>query len=278
MRPTPSEGRRLSLSYSKSLVPALLAVLLLPGASNAQESVRLRYDFQSGQILRYRLNMSSNATFRMPDGQVEKLNMTNYLELSQELIEKTDEGNFRVAVTIDKVIQTVNGKNNRVPVPEGQVNIIEMMPNGQVVNIQSSAPATSSQSLQMVFPSKPLRKGDSWDQTQTLTHPLPLETKTEYEVSDLHGSFPGYQGETVFIRSQMALENSETPTKEVVSSRTNGNLWFDAKNGRIVRSKGVSNFTFDLPISIPDLVPEGSNVKLDLQLNVEIALTGVEKK
>jgi hypothetical protein len=255
-----------------------LAHLPIPRAAHAAGAVTLRYDFNAGEVLKYRLNMKSEATFRMPDGQIQKLNMTNYLELGQELIERGADGNFRIAVSIDKATQTVNGKNQHLPIPEGQVNILTIMPNGQVVDLAGSTPAPSAQSLQMVFPSKALRKGDSWEQTQGIQHPLPLETKTVYEVDDLAARFPGYDGETVFIKSEMALENSETPTKEVVRSNTKGNLWFDSKAGRIVRSSANSNFEFELPITIPDLVPEGSSVKVSLNLKVDIALIGVEKK
>lgn len=251
--------------------------LLMAGHVEAADSAKLRYNFNAGEVLKYRLNMKSTATFKMPDGQIQKLNMVNYLELGQELIEKTEDGNFRVAVSIDKATQTVNGKNQRLPVPEGQVNILTMMPNGQVVDLAGSTPATSAQNLQMVFPTKSLRKGDSWLQEQTIQHPLPLVTKTEYEVDDLAATFPGYSGETVFIRSNMGLENEETPTKEVIKSSTKGSLWFDAERGRIVRSSATSTFEFELPVTIPDLVPEGSAVNVSLDLKVDIALIGVEK-
>jgi len=265
----------LSLGRLASL--AVLAAVVGSSPATAAGAVQLRYDFNPGEVLKYRLNMKSEATFKMPDGQVQKLNMTNYLELGQELIERSADGNYRIAVSIDKATQTVNGKNQRLPVPEGQVNILTIMPNGQVIDLAGSAPAPSSQALQMVFPSKALRKGDTWEQTQALQHPLPLETKTDYEVRDLAARFPGYQGDTVLIESSMALENSETPTKEVVRSSTNGNLWFDAKQGRIVRSSAKSTFQFELPITIPDLVPAGSAVKVALDLKVDIALIGVEK-
>lgn len=251
-----------------------LAVAAMPAAA---QSVQLRYDFKPGEVLRYRINMKSSATFRMPDGEIQKLNMTNYLELGQELIEKTPDGEFRIAVSIDKATQTINGKNQRLPVPEGQVNILTLEANGQVKQLSSSAPAPASQSLQMVFPLKQLRKGDSWEQTQTMQHPLPIGVKTVYELEDLAAKFPGYASPVAFVRSEMALENSETPTKEVVRSKTKGSLWFDAKNGRIVRSSAKSDFNFELPITIPDLVPAGSNVKVDLELKVDIALIEVVK-
>ena len=144
----------------------LAALTLAVGAPSvrAADAVQLQYDFRAGEVLKYRLNMKSSATFRMPDGQVQKLNMTNYLELSQELIEKTGDGDFRIAVSIDKANQTVNGKNQRLPVPEGQVNIITLGANGQVKQLTGSAPAQSSQNLQMVFPTRALRKGDNWEQ------------------------------------------------------------------------------------------------------------------
>lgn len=256
---------------------ALTLAVSAPGA-RAADAVQLQYDFRAGEVLKYRLNMKSSATFRMPDGQVQKLNMTNYLELSQELIEKTAEGDFRIAVAIDKANQTVNGKNQRLPVPEGQVNIITLAPNGQVKQLTGSAPAQTSQNLQMVFPTRALQKGDNWEQVQSLQHPLPISTTTVYQVEDLAANFPGYQGDVVFVSSEMALENSETATKEVVRSTTKGNLWFDSERGRIVRSSARSDFSFELPITIPDLVPEGSNVKVELELKVDIALIEVEKK
>jgi hypothetical protein len=274
--PSSDSGRSISLIKGSKL--GLLALALtLAGQTQAAKSVKLRYNFKPGEVLKYRLNMKSSATFKMPDGQIQKLNMTNYLELSQELIEKTSEGNFRIAVSIDKATQTVNGKNQRIPVPEGQVNILTIMPNGQVTDLTGSSPATSSQNLQMVFPTKSLRKGDTWLQEQTIQHPLPLVTKTEYEVEDLKATFPGYSGKTIFIRSTMGLENTKTPTKEVVKSSTKGSLWFDARKGRIVRSSAKSTFAFELPVTIPDLVPAGSAVKVSLDLKVDIALIGVEK-
>jgi hypothetical protein len=151
------------------------------------------------------------------------------------------------------------------------------MPNGQVTDLAGSSPASSAQNLQMVFPTTALKKGDTWLQEQTIQHPLPLVTKTEYEIDDLEATFPGYAGKTIFIRSTMGLENEETPTKEVVKSSTKGSLWFDGSMGRIVRSSATSTFAFELPVTIPDLVPEGSAVNVSLDLKVDIALIGVEK-
>lgn len=265
------------MALGRHLAIPCLALALGASLVQAQGQTRLRYSFNPGEVLKYRLNMDSSATFKMPDGQIQKLNMTNYLELSQELIEKSADGDFRIAVSIDRAEQTVNGSRQDLPVPQGQVNVLTIKPNGQVVDIQSSTPAPSSQNLQMVFPSRPLRVGDTWQQEQTLQHPLPLSTKTDYELKDMEAKFPGYGFPTVYIKSKMALESSETPTKETVSSSTQGNLWFDAKNGRIVRSRAKSKFAFELPVTIPDLVPEGSAVNVSLELKVEIALMGVEK-
>src|SRR5205085_2417736 len=113
------------------------------------------------------------ATFSMPDGAVENQTMTSNMELEQDMVEKQADGNYRVAVTIKKASQTVNGQAKEIPVAAGHSQIITMRPNGEVLGDKSSTLSPSSQ-LQMVFPAKPITEGESWDQKSRISDPIPL--------------------------------------------------------------------------------------------------------
>lgn len=245
-------------------------VLVTASSAYAKEAAVLQYKFEKDKPLRYRLDMGSKATFSMPDGNVQNLNMKTYIELSQELIEKKADGSYRLAISIDKANQIVNGAAQ--PLQNMPPTLVTMSPNGQIVGAAAATPTPGAQQLQMIFPTTALTEGESWVQEQKLEHPLPLLTKTKYTLVKMDSPFPGYTNPVIQIKNRMKLANAETETNEKVSSETRGNLWFDGKKGCIVRSKAHSKFSFDLPINIPGMVPEGATVQVKMELQIEISL------
>jgi len=245
-------------------------VLVMASTAYAKESAVLQYKFEKNKPLRYRLDMGSKATFSMPDGNVQNLNMKTYIELSQELIEKKADGSYRLAISIDKANQIVNGVSQ--PLQNMPPTLVTMLANGQISGTAAATPTPGAQQLQMIFPVKAISEGESWIQEQKLEHPLPLLTKTKYTLVKMDSPFPGYTNPVIQIKNRMKLANAETQTNEKVSSETRGNLWFDAKRGCIVRSKAHSKFSFDLPINIPGMVPEGATVQVKMELQIEISL------
>lgn len=249
----------------------VLGVLVLAGSASAQEEGSLfQYRFKKGQVLRYQLSMKSQATFTMPDGAVETQNMRNFMQLAQEMVDENEDGSYRLLVTVEKASQTVDGVERTIPVQPEHAQLITMKKNGKIVESGEGPPP--AQQVQMVFPEKPIKPGESWKQLSRIDQPIPLTTTTEYTLERLDAPFPGYDGPTALIQSTMAIENEQTITGEHVSSSTRGNLWFDVRRGRIVRSRAASNFKFDLPINIPGVV--SSSVKVNLTLDVEITLLG----
>jgi hypothetical protein len=251
----------------------LLVALLVAAPAVAQDKVPLVYKFEPKEKLKYRLNMSTEAKFATPDGSTRTTSMKNNMELDQELIEKKDDGSYRVAVTITKADQTVDGKPSQLPVPVGNTVLLTMKPNGQIVEGAGDIPSQGSQpQLQMLFPEKPVGAGDTWDQTSKLQQPLPLETTTKYTVENLAADMQGYEGKVVAIKSAMAMENEKTPTGEAVTSKTEGKIWFDANKGRIVQSKASSTFNIAIPINLQNILPPNSVVKIDFKIDIDIAL------
>lgn len=251
----------------------VLSILILAAPVLAQEKVALQYKFEPKEKLKYKLNMTTEAKFQTPDGSTRITSMKNTMELDQELIEKKEDGSFRVAVTITKADQQIDGKPAQLPVPVGNTVLLTMKPNGQVVEGAGEVPAGSQQpQLQMLFPEKPVGTGDTWDQSSKILQPIPLETTTKYVVESMAAEAPGYDGKVVAIKSNMAMENEKTPTGEAVSSKTDGKIYFDTNRGRIVASKASSVFNISIPINLQNILPPNSVVKIDLKIDIDIAL------
>lgn len=235
--------------------------------------IALRFNFEKDKPLKYQLKLASEASFVTPDGQRQDMKMSNFLEITQELIEKKENGDFRVALTINKARQTVNGQDQPLPPGvEGQTQLITMKPTGEMSDMVAQNPAISGGQMQMVFPNRQLNEGDRWEQTQYIERPIPMEMKTLYELSKIETPYPGYPNPTVLVKSRMAMENKPGDDKEAVDSKTQGNMWFDAKRGCIVRSKAISKFQLNVPVQIPGLAPPNSTVKINVKLQVEIQL------
>ena len=254
-------------------VLGLVALLAIAAPVVAQDKVPLVYKFEPKEKLKYKLNMGTEAKFATPDGSVRQTSMKNTMELDQELIEKKDDGSFRVAVTIAKADQQIDGKPAQLQVPVGNTVLLTMQPSGKIVEGASETPAPGQQpQLQMLFPEKPVGAGDTWDQVSKIQQPIPLETTTKYTVEKLDDTLPGYDGKLVSIKSAMAMENEKTPTGEAVTSKTEGKIYFDATKGRIVKSTAASTFNISIPINLQNILPPNSVVKIDFKINIDIEL------
>ncbi len=261
---------------SKSSAAITLATLLIAfvavGMSSAAEPVLLQYKFNEGERLRYTLEMRNKTSYALPDGTKEQQAMTYSMDLSQELIEKKKDGSYQVAVTIDKATQTVDGQVRPVP-PQPGPQIINMLPNGQIAGGVGPNPGAAGQ-MQMIFPVEAIKEGETWEQSGRIAQPLPLETLTKYTLLKSATAFPGH-GDAALIKSAMSIDSPKGEGGEQVSSSTRGNLWFDVKNGRMLRSKASSTFKFNLPIQVPGM-PKAQNVRVDLELDLDIKLTGTK--
>lgn len=252
--------------YRKSALIGL-GMILIACSAGAAEPLLLQYKFEKGEPLRYRLEMTSKSSFNMPDGKKEEQAMTSTMDLTQELIEDKKDGSYRVAVTVEKATQTVNGQEKPFP-PQGP-QTMTMLSTGKVLDAQGPDPGPAGQ-MQMVFPTKPINEGEGWEQEGKIAQPIPLETITKYKLDKASAPFSG-GGNAALIKSEMSIASTKGEGGEQVSSTTKGNLWFDTVKGRMLQSKATSNFKFDLPIQVPGM-PTAQTVHVNLDLDLDIRL------
>ena len=79
----------------------------------------------------------------------------------------------------------------------------------------------------------------------------------------------------VRISSIMKLKNEKGDS---IQAQTKGNTLFDSKNGKIVESFADSKFQFEIPLKVPGLLPNNSNVKVTMHMKMHIHEIVEEKK
>jgi|GEM_PF-1006698 len=258
---------------TRSIALIVTMALFLVPTLQAADPILLQYKFAPKEVLKYKLTMNTEAKFQTPDGSSRNNTMASNMELSQELIEKKADGGYRIAVTITKADQKVDGKPAQLQVAIGQALLLTMKPNGQIVEGAADLPTGGSQpQMQMVFPEKPVAEKESWSQVAKIQQPIPMETTTKYTVETLAGDLPGYDGKVAVLKSTMGMANQKTTTGEAVTSKTDGKIWFDAAKGRIVQSKAESTFHIAIPINLQGVLPPQSKVNIDFKVSIDIGL------
>ena len=244
-----------------------LYILLLPAivfltSSITVEAVKLQYKYEKNIPVVYELVMDSSSSFVSPDSGKREVKMKTIVRMKQELIEEDKEGNLKVAMTVLSAEQEVNGVRKPTNSAMNQTQIVRMRKNGKLLSALSQGPGQSmgENAMQMVFPEESLKAGDTWTQLKDIAQPIPVETRTLYKVTKV-------AGDKITISSIMKLKNSGG---DAVQAMTKGNTVFDAKLGRIVESFADSKFQFEIPLKVPGLLPNNSNVKVSMHMQMAI--------
>ena len=240
----------------------LLSAVVFLVSSVTTEAVKLQYKYEKNVPVVYELVMDSSSSFVSPDTGKREVKMKTIIRMKQELIEEDKEGNLKVAMTVLSAEQEVNGVRKPTNSAMNQTQIVRMRKNGKLLSALSQAPGQSmgENAMQMVFPEESLKAGDTWTQLKDIAQPIPVETRTLYKITKV-------AGDEVTISSIMKLKNSGG---DAVQAMTKGNTVFDSKLGRIVESFADSKFQFEIPLKVPGLLPNNSNVKVSMHMQMQI--------
>ena len=240
----------------------LLSAVVFLTSSITTEAVKLQYKYEKNVPVVYELVMDSSSSFVSPDSGKREVKMKTIVRMKQELIEEDKEGNLKVAMTVLSAEQEVNGVRKPTNSAMNQTQIVRMRKNGKLLSALSQGPGQSmgENAMQMVFPEETLKAGDTWTQLKDIAQPIPVETRTLYKITKV-------AGDEVTISSIMKLKNSGG---DAVQAMTKGNTVFDAKLGRIVESFADSKFQFEIPLKVPGLLPNNSNVKVSMHMQMAI--------
>ncbi len=248
----------------------LLCIFLITTGFQAVHAVRLTYKYTRSEPLLYELTMDSASTFISPDSGKRELKMKTIIRMKQELLEADADGYMKVAMTVLSAKQEVNGVEKPFPSSQNQTQILRMKENGKILSTLTQIPgqAMDQDAMQMVFPESDIDVGFMWKQEKNISQPLPIETQTLYKVTEI-------KDQMVRISSIMKLKNEKGDS---IQAQTKGNTLFDSKNGKIVESFADSKFQFEIPLKVPGLLPNNSNVKVTMHMKMHIHEIVEEKK
>jgi hypothetical protein len=241
---------------------AITVFAFLAFCLQAFAGITLEYKFQKNKPIYYELVMENASSFVSPDGGARNLKMETSIVMKQELIEEDKNGVMKIAMTVLEATQKVNGVEKPFPSATNQTQIVTMQKNGKIISMLTPYPGQSPEqnAMQMVFPEKLLTAGDTWTSIKDIAEPIPVETKTLYKITELTPA-------TATISSIMKLKNSGG---DAISATTEGKTIFDHVAGRITKSFANSKFQFEIPLKVPGLLPNNSNVKVTLTMNIKI--------
>lgn len=241
----------------------ILCVFLILTMSIFADEVQFRYKHEKGKPIYYEFVIEHFSSFVAPDSEQREVRIVDRVVTKQELLERLSDGSMKIVMTLLEASQSIDGIERAYPSSLNQTQIITMRENGSVVSMLTSFPGQTSEqtAIQMVFPDKKISAGETWTSIKDISYPIPVETRTLYKVTELTPKL-------ATISSMMKLQN--VTGGDNISGDTEARTIFDHVNGKIIRSTADNRFQFEIPVRVPGLLPNNSNVKVVMRMQVTV--------
>ena len=194
------------------------------------EAVNLEYKMAKGEVLIYRSIVHSDQAVKEEETTTTQ-SSDLLMNMDQEAKEVRADGLMDVEVTITGGKTKVGAEETELP-NAGQVILMTMKKNGEIIKSSVEIPFS-----QPPFPSKPVKKGDSWKEQSKITIPGKAEPAVlfyEYTVLGM-ASTGGYNCVEIGIKcdeTRITLAEGIDQTIKAI-----GKTYFASKEGRLVRSE-----------------------------------------
>jgi hypothetical protein len=216
-----------------------------PAGAGGAESLTFQYRFPEGKSLRYRTHFVSDGTLSLPAGGPRKLSLSAASTVSFAGRGKADGGEaWRVDVETLRTKTLIDGREPPVPrpAPASTRRTLTVRPDGSATD----AGGSTAQALAIVFPDRPLARGDTF--TMTTKRPAsdagdgapPLAIT--YTLAQTGASVAGYPSPVAVFEATVALApahagGAPAGNRRVALKDGTGAAWFDGVAGILVRSK-----------------------------------------
>jgi hypothetical protein len=236
---------------------AVAAILGQGGAVMAAEvdAFRFVYRFSPGQALVYRISVGGRVDVATPVGtQTNPIDIQ--MEIRQQIREVGKDGRAIIDLHVAKARMIQDGQTASLP-EEGTRSVLSMDTRGDTRFISGTGAFQGQEFSQMFFPDRPIRPGESWEQTGASQAGTAVTTRTRY-------TFSGW--ETVGGRrcaafsAVMGLEAPGNNTHQP-ASQNRGKTWFDPELGQVVGTDVDSTFSFRMPFpEDPSIIIQSTTV------------------
>lgn len=247
----------------------VLGVLFLVGvavSASAQDSVLLQYNPKPGTTTKYKMHINGNTVVTAMQ-RAQKTDLETDMTIEQKVTGVDKNGNVDMTTEIKEGTITVNKTPTQLPAI-GQIIRVKMAKNGEVLESEGMDNQSNFQQMQIKFPDKPVKVGDSWEAVISPNPQLPIPLKVKY-------TFLGK--ETVDGFECAKLQSTVTTDKAEAGSinldvKADGMIWFAHKDGIMVKNEVKSNM---LMVMVNDL-GGGKQEKIETRMNLVLRM-GIAK-
>ncbi|MBI4861616.1 MAG: hypothetical protein HY815_15345 [Candidatus Riflebacteria bacterium] len=190
---------------------------------------KFEYKFADGQTLKYRQTSLSDLSFSLPDGgqQTTKMQSTSSVQFKGQ----GKEGDaYKVESEVVRSKMVLNGKEEAAPKSVERKRSLTVLPSGKMSG------GSGDQAFAIVFPDRPLAKGDSFATERPASDSKGLPLKTTYTLTEIGVTVPGYSAPVAVFEAKVEVAGAATG-KRVTLKEGSGKVVFDHAAGIVVQSK-----------------------------------------
>ncbi|MDQ7822095.1 MAG: DUF6263 family protein [Candidatus Eremiobacteraeota bacterium] len=159
----------------------IIALLVIPMAGCGKKVVNLEYRLPKDDLSKYKISTSSTINTTASDGKNSTMKTTTDAEISQKVKDVSKTGDLVLDVTYNNVKITLerDGKTQTMPTGalDGKTVNMKMSKKGKLLEVEgeeidSGGGMKQLSQMNAVFPDKPVKIGDTWENTDTSDIPL----------------------------------------------------------------------------------------------------------
>jgi hypothetical protein len=245
----------------------LLLLLLFITSTAFAQSAPLRFQWQAGQVLTYKVSQTTNVTEKTIDEKAKKITqvitatkMTSTKKWTVKDVDANGQATLEMAVTafrqevsqtigeakpIERVVDSLNAEDTKtMPFLNKVILTVKIDRQGQLLDAKADNPATTQRlqielPFRIVLPDEAPAKDAKWSRAIKIPLPPPIGTGEEYDATQ-QMTYLGVKDEASVIGFQTELKQEPSDVAMIPALAPmlwQGHLFFDAKLGRYKGAK-----------------------------------------
>jgi len=231
-------------------------------------SLKLEFRGMPGDISRYKVDMVVDSKIRKGSQQSSSKMDVNML-LRQKVMGVSVDGTLTVSTVIEEGTSSVNGERATLP-NVGQTMLMKIARNGKILNVMGdTASNIDYKSMQITFPDRPLKVGDSWESQVKINPQYPIPMKSKYTIK----GFKIVRGhKCVVIESDINVVPLNKKMAQNLKVKAKGLIYFDYEKGKIVGNEMKTKMYMRVLTKGPGAAVEKGKGEVEMNMSIDMEI------
>lgn len=227
-----------------------------------KKEISLEYNLPKGEESKYKIKSDSTVTTTSPDNKKISIKTSTQAEISQKVKSVEKDGNFVMEVTYNNMKVTLEREGKTQDLPTGGIDgksvSMKMSKRGKLLEFEGGELGAGADNVKQlgqmnaVFPEKSLKIGESWENHDSMSNPIPIPgadikmvqnidskyTLTSVEkVNDIECAKINIESK-ITLKTEKGKDADKNPVKIDGNGEGNvkGTLYFAINKGRVVKA------------------------------------------